>query len=54
MFQKVLTKVFGSKEDRDVKKFRDIVEAVNQLEPEIKKIDRRTTANPKHLNFAKS
>ena len=37
MFQKVITKVFGSKEDRDVKKFRDIVEAVNQREPEIKK-----------------
>ena len=38
MFQKVITKVFGSKEDRDVKKFRDIVEAVNQREPEIKKL----------------
>ena len=38
MFQKVMTKVFGSKEDRDVKKFRDIVEAVNQREPEIKKL----------------
>ena len=38
MFQKMLTKVFGSKEDRDVKKFRDIVEAVNQREPEIQKL----------------
>ena len=38
MFQKVITKVFGSKEDRDVKKFRDIVEAVNQREPEMKKL----------------
>ena len=38
MFQKVITKVFGSKEDRDVKKFRNIVEAVNQREPEIKKL----------------
>ena len=38
MFQKMLTKVFGSKEDRDVKKFRDIVAAVNQREPEIKKL----------------
>ena len=38
MFQKMMTKVFGSKEDRDVKKFRDIVEAVNQREPEIKKL----------------
>ena len=38
MFQKMIAKVFGSKEDRDVKKFRDIVEAVNQLEPEIKKL----------------
>lgn len=38
MFQKVLTKVFGSKEDRDVKRFRHIVEAVNQREPEIKKL----------------
>ena len=38
MFQKMMTKVFGSKEDRDVKKFRDIVEAVNQREPGIKKL----------------
>ena len=38
MFQKVLTKVFGSKEDRDVKKFRDIVEAVNQREADVKKL----------------
>ena len=38
MLQKVMTKVFGSKEDRDVKKFRDIVEAVNQREPSVKKL----------------
>ena len=38
MFQKMITKVFGSKEDRDVKRFRDIVEAVNQREPDIKKL----------------
>ena len=38
MFQKVLTKVFGSKEDRDVKKFRTIVEAVNQREPATQKL----------------
>jgi preprotein translocase subunit SecA len=38
MFEKVLTKVFGSKEDRDVKRYRDIVEAVNQHEPVIKKL----------------
>ncbi len=38
MFQKVITKVFGSKEDRDVKKFRATVEAVNQHEPALKKL----------------
>ena len=38
MFQKVITKVFGSKEDRDVKKFRDIVAAVNQREADVKKL----------------
>ena len=38
MFQKMITKVFGSKEDRDVKKYRNIVEAVNQREPEIQKL----------------
>ena len=38
MFQKYLTKVFGSKEDRDVKRFRTLVEAINQREPEIKKL----------------
>ena len=44
MFQKMITKVFGSKEDRDVKKFRDIVEASQpgaNLRPET---HRRTTA----------
>ena len=39
MFEKVMTKVFGSKEDRDVKRYRSIVEAVNQFEPEIKKLN---------------
>ena len=38
MFQKYFTKVFGSKEDRDVKRFRTLVEAINQREPEIKKL----------------
>ena len=38
MFQQMITKVFGSKEDRDVKRFRDIVEAVNQREPDVKKL----------------
>ena len=38
MFQNMLTKVFGSKEDRDVKKFSDIVEAVNQREPAVQKL----------------
>ena len=38
MFQKMLTKVFGSKEDRDVKKFSDIVEAVNQREWSVQKL----------------
>lgn len=38
MLDKIMTKVFGSKEDRDVKRFTDIVEAVNQKEPEIKKL----------------
>ena len=34
-----MTKVFGSKEERDVKRFRDVVEAVNRLEPEIQKLN---------------
>ena len=38
MFDKVISKVFGTKEDRDVKRFREIVEAVNQREPEIKRL----------------
>ncbi|RKU30675.1 preprotein translocase subunit SecA [Candidatus Poribacteria bacterium] len=38
MFEKVMTKVFGSKEDRDVKRFQDIVNAVNQREAEIKEL----------------
>ena len=39
----MLTKVFGSKEDRDVKKFSDIVEAVNQRETGCPKTHRRAT-----------
>ena len=38
MFEKVMNKVFGTKEDRDVKRFREVVEAVNQREPEIKRL----------------
>ena len=38
MFDRIMTKVFGSKEDRDVKRFTDIVEAVNQRESEVKKL----------------
>ena len=38
MFEKIMTKVFGSKEDRDVKRFSDVAEAVNQREPEMKKL----------------
>lgn len=38
MFEKVINKVFGTKEGRDVKRFREIVEAVNQREPEIKRL----------------
>ena len=35
MFDKVMTKVFGSKEDRDVKRYKDVVNAVNQREAEL-------------------
>lgn len=38
MFQKYLTKVFGSKGERDVKRFRTLVEAINQRESEVKKL----------------
>ena len=38
MFGKVINKVFGSKEDRDVKRYREIVEAVQQHEAEIKRL----------------
>ena len=38
MFQKVLTKVFGSKEDRDFKSFQPLVEQINQFEPTIQKL----------------
>lgn len=39
MLDKVMTKVFGSKEDRDVKKYQSIVDAVNQLEYETQKLN---------------
>ncbi len=38
MIQKMLTKVFGNKEERDVKRFRSLVEAINAREPEMKRI----------------
>ncbi len=45
-----MTKVFGSKEDRDVKKFTDIVEAVNQREPQVKKLtDAQLQAKTPHF-----
>lgn len=50
MFDRIMTKVFGSKEDRDVKKFTDIVEAVNQREPAIKKLtDAKLQAKTPHF-----
>lgn len=50
MFDRVMTKVFGSKEDRDVKKFTDIVEAVNQREPAVKKLtDAKLQAKTPHF-----
>ena len=38
MFQSVLAKIFGNKQDRDAKRFQPIVEAVNQQESEVKRL----------------
>ena len=38
MFQKVLTKLLGSKQDRDLKSFQPIIDAVNQQEAETKRL----------------
>ena len=38
MLQKVLTKVFGSKQDRDMKQLQPIVDRINQLEPEMQRL----------------
>ncbi len=38
MIGKVLTKVFGTKHDREIKKIRPIVQQINALEPEIEKL----------------
>lgn len=38
MLQTVLTKVFGSKRDRDVKKIHPIVAEINELEPSMKRL----------------
>ncbi len=38
MISKVLTKVFGTKHDREIKKIRPIVEQINALEPEIERL----------------
>ena len=44
MFQTLLTKVFGSKNDRVLKKIRPIVDRINSLEPEIEKLDDQALA----------
>ncbi len=44
MFQTLLTKVFGSKNDRVLKKIRPIVDRINSLEPEIGKLDDQALA----------
>ncbi len=38
MIGKVLTKVFGTKHDREIKKIRPIVDKINSLEPQIEKL----------------
>ena len=38
MLQKVLNKVFGSKQDRDMKLLQPIVDRINQLEPEMQRL----------------
>ncbi len=38
MIGKVLTKVFGTKHDREIKKIKPIVQQINALEPEIEKL----------------
>ncbi len=38
MFTNMLTKVFGTKHDREIKKIRPILEQVNALEPEVSKL----------------
>ncbi len=38
MIGKVLTKVFGTKHDREIKKIRPIVQQINALEPEIERL----------------
>ncbi|MCW7494549.1 preprotein translocase subunit SecA [Leptospira sp. 2 VSF19] len=42
MFQKILTILFGSKYDRDLKRLNPIVEAINSFEPTIKAMDDET------------
>ena len=38
MFQSVLTKVFGSKHERDAKKLQSFVDEINSLEPSLKNL----------------
>ncbi len=44
MFAKVMTKVFGSKNDRELKKMQPLVDAINAREEEIKKLDDQALA----------
>ena len=53
MFQKVMTKVFGSKEDRDVKNFETSLKRSTNAN-RILKNSQMHNCNPKHQNFAKN
>lgn len=47
---KILTKVFGSKQERDVKRFQSVVEEINRLEPSVHRLsDAQLRSKTPHL-----
>ncbi|STK95080.1 preprotein translocase subunit SecA [Escherichia coli] len=51
MLIKLLTKVFGSRNDRTLRRMRKVVNIINAMEPEMEKTLRRRTEREKPQSF---
>ena len=52
MLPKILTSIFGSRNDRLLKQYRGVVAQVNALEPQFEALERRRAAAPRPASSA--